>query len=408
MKTISKALIAVMAAAAMCLVPLFAVADDSDAITVTSGEKAVSFKASSITDEKFNGLVTQAYKNYIADEAFNAIFPSPSDWTIVGDATVKNVKDTRMSLGNSVSESKLENVSASSITFDVVMTAKCNDILGTSLFELKDGTQDLYKELGLNTVEYNAQVTIEGTVTLEEYEYTEYTIAKNSTNDYVTKELFGKHSSSASFDGKVKVNALDKTYELKSKSETGGETTITPDYYNASKIEEVSKTSKVILNYKNDATTVEDEFSYKINGKSDSYSIKYDANALMGSDYMAGTVETLEAMFGGQIMLYFDTAISPVALSYYDEFGVPMTNCLFSYGTVSIADPTNDKVKNYLADIGTVSDEFSDAESVANGAYTPVSAPGNGGSGNNIVFYIIIGVLAVAVVALAVLMIKKK
>ena len=72
MKTISKALIAVIAAAAMCLVPVFAIADDSDAITVTSGEKAVSFKASSITDEKFDGLVTQGYKNYIADEAFNA------------------------------------------------------------------------------------------------------------------------------------------------------------------------------------------------------------------------------------------------------------------------------------------------------------------------------------------------
>ena len=43
--------------------------------------------------------------------------------------------------------------------------------------------------------------------------------------------------------------------------------------------------------------------------------------------------------------------------------------------------------------------------SVADGAYTPVNK--DGGS-NNIIFYVIIGVLAVAVVALAVLMIKKK
>ena len=174
-------MIAVMIAAVMCAVPLFIIEDSDAAVTVTTGEKAVSFKASSITDEKFNGLVTQEYKDGLSNEVFNAIFPSAGSWALVDHATIKNVKNVKLALGNSVSEDGFTKVVASAIEFDVVMTAKCTNMLGTELYELRDGTQVLYKELGTNTIAYNGQVTIEGPVTIESYDYQEYSVVKNSS-----------------------------------------------------------------------------------------------------------------------------------------------------------------------------------------------------------------------------------
>ena len=404
-------MIAVMIAAAMCVVPLFVI-EDSEAITVTAGDKAVSFKAGSITDEKFDGLVTQDYKNQLAEKVIDSIVVKngySSNWEFVGNATVKNVKDVKLSLGNSVSDSSLKNISASAIKFDLEMTIKCKSTTGI-LFNMSDGTQTLFKELGTNKVAQNDQLTINGTVVLEDYTYLESSIVKNTAENYVVKEMTVKNSTSVSFDGKIKVVALDKTYELKTKKATGAEAISTPDYYNADKIEDVTETSKVILNVKiGSGGGVETSFNYKINDKSGGYDSIVDTRALMemigsGGAYQAGTVAEIEAETGETLL--YTVNLAPTPVSYYDPSGTWMEDCFFSYGMVSIADPTNEKVKTYLDDIGDISDSYSDAKSVADGAYTSVSTGGSGN--NNIVFYVIIGVLAVAVVALAVLMIKKK
>ena len=406
MRSISKAIIAVMIAAAMCVVPLFVI-EDSEAITVTTGEKAVSFSAGSITDEKFDGLVTQTYKNRLVSEAISAIVPDSYDWSFDGTPTVKNVKDVKLALGNSVSDGLLKNVSASKITFDVVVTLSAVSSK-SDLFTERDGTQDLYKELGISALSAGSKITIEGTVTLDSYEYTEISIVKNTAGNYVTKELTVEHSTSESFDGKVKVVSLDKTYELKTKNASGGKAKMVPDYYNADKIEDVTLTSKVLLNVKTESGgAVEQSFNYKIADKSGGYDDKMDTNAIMrGIGYYAGTVESVQSSMMLETPLLFDTNIEPMPVCYYDPLGTPMEDCFFGAGMVSIADPTNEKVKTYLDDIGDISDSYSDAKSNADGAYSPVSAGGSGN--NNIIFYVIIGVLAVAVVALAVLMIKKK
>lgn len=398
-------MIAVMIAAAMCVVPLFVI-EDSEAVTVTTGEKAVSFSAGSITDEKFDGLVTQPYKNRLVSQAISVIVPDSYEWSFDGTPTVKNVKDVKLALGNSVSDGLLKNVSASKITFDVVVTLSATS--NTDLFTERDGTQDLYKELGISALSAGSKITIEGTVTLDSYEYTEISIVKNTADNYVTKEITVENSTSVSFDGKVKVVSLDKTYELKAKNASGGKAKMVPDYYNADKIEDVTLTSKVLLNAKTESGgAVEQSFNYKIADKSGGYDDKTDTNAIMrGVGYIAGTVESVQSSMMLDAPLLFDTNIEPMPVYYYDPSGTWMKNCFFGNGMVSIADPTNEKVKTYLDDIGDISDSYSDAKSNADGAYSPVSAGGSGN--NNIVFYVIIGVLAVAVVALAVLMIKKK
>ena len=66
MRKINKALVAVSIVAAMCLVPVFAIADDSEAAaTLTTGENGASFEIDSIDDDKFNGFVTDDFKEHI-------------------------------------------------------------------------------------------------------------------------------------------------------------------------------------------------------------------------------------------------------------------------------------------------------------------------------------------------------
>ena len=399
-------MIAVMIAAAMCAVPLFII-EDSEAATITTGdkEKAVSFKAGSVEDAKFNELVSGPFKEYIASQVLTSIVPSDGDWAI-SEVVIKNVKDIKMSKGNSVSDSVIKEIDASAITCDITFKATCDNPYGTTLFEPYDGTQTLYKELGTYMVANGDVITIEGTATIEQYESIESSIVKNSDNNYVVKEINGKESQSSSFKGKVKVVSLDKTYELETKAENGTDVKVTPDYYNAEKIEDVKDTSKVVLTYSFGSDLVNYVFKYTINGKSDGYDKKLPSNAFMPFDYMAGTVSEIELMTTGEIILIYTGEIAPTPVYYYKAgTGMP-TDSFFNDSTIALASPTNESVKTFLDGIGDVSDEFSTASSVADGAYTPVNK--DGGSNNNIVFYVIIGVLAVAVVALAVLMIKKK
>ena len=169
MKTISKALIAVMVAAAMCLVPVFAIADDSEAAaTLKDGSSGVSFKGSMSNDE-FDKLISDDYKMELAYMALNSVIGSDGDGAFtITDLTITDVENLKLSKGTKIDGDKITTVYAQSITCNIKFTATYALPSGPfytagTLFSLTDGNQTLFRELGGNTLANGDVLKFDGT-----------------------------------------------------------------------------------------------------------------------------------------------------------------------------------------------------------------------------------------------------
>ena len=206
MKSISKAMIAVMIAAVMCAVPLFII-NDSEAIDVTPGDAGISFKASSISDENFDKLTggdakEEIYAGY-ASSVLAAVVEDSGGFN-VDPSTVKlsNVKDVKLAKGSKITADSYAMTNGKAVTFDIEF--KATAMTPGVLFELYDGTQTLYKELG-KTNRFVASNTIEfkGTATISSMMESDYKIAKTYSDNYIVTEGSMKMSQFSSFSGDV-------------------------------------------------------------------------------------------------------------------------------------------------------------------------------------------------------------
>lgn len=423
MKSISKAMIAVMIAAAMCVVPLF-VAEDSDAYDVTVAGKGASFKASSISNDDFNKLANDTYKENMCKLALGAVVYSEgmdNDYAI-SVVSISDVKDVKLSLGTDYKEDSSKVVDSMAITFKAKFTATCSvsaiyNMPGT-LFPMMDGTQDIYKELGTNEITDGTILTIDGTFTMEKTTISTMDYVKTNAGDFVIKESVEEVSSIQEFDGSVGFNngVINKTITMTTEYSSSTEAASTFDYYGVNDIKDTVAGTKAISNQEIRSSGTRLYGDYKVGDATGKYKVEFGKEAMealgivmaksipfpIGSTtggYEVGTAASLGGLISSNLVApdyYFCTNL--IALQDYT---------LFYAGYVQDESlKTNDGMKAFLNEIGTASDEFSDASSVANSAYETVSVGGSGS--NNIIFYVIIGVLAVAVVALAVLMIKKK
>lgn len=398
-------MIAVMIAAAMCVVPLF-VAEDSEAINVdTDKSGGISFKAGSVSDADFAKLTggtskTIQYQQY-ASQIMRAVVEDSYYFTVdASSVKISNVKDVRLAAGTNITKDTYETTNATEMTFDVEFKATAD--LSGELFSLYDGTQTLYNELG-KTNRFASSNTLEfkGTATISQMNYLKCTIAKTYNNYYVATDAREKMCQLAEFSGDLTFNngtAFKITID-EAKTLFSTDVTTEFDFYDV-KPENLTAESKV-MRTADGKQSMADVLKYKINDKSDGYDFSYCSDDIPSSlqrrTYSVSTVESL-----GEYL--FKTDLTVPDYKYYTD--LPSTYSFFN--AASVSDDTlkdNDKMKSFLEDIGDVGDTFSTADSVADGAYSSVGASGGN---NNIIFYVIIGVLAVAVVALAVLMIKKK
>ena len=402
-------MIAVMIAAVMCAVPIFVI-EDSEAIDITAGEAGISFKAGSVSDENFDKLTGGDAKEEIYAEYASSVLSAVVDDSYrfdVDGSTVKisNVKDVKLARGMKVTSDSVATTTGDAMTFDIEFKATAAG--AGDLFELYDGTQTLYKELD-KTNRFAASNTIEfkGTATISNMSESDYKIAKTYSNYYVVTEGTMKMSRFASFSGdivfkngttyNITINKAEKGMSLDSKVEF--------DFYG---VEPSNLTSESkYMQTTNGTSSANNVLKYKINGNSDGYDHSYNSkdipDGLMAGRYEVGEVGDLGGMYlyttniAVPTYLYYDGSLYPIeSTSFFNQYCVKDANL-----------KDNDKMKAFLDDIGNVGDTYSSAESAANGAYESVGASGSGNS--NIIFYVIIGVLAVAVVALAVLLIKKK
>ena len=409
MRSISKAMIAVMIAAAMCVVPLFVI-EDADAADFETIAKGASFKAGSIDDDKFNGFVSEDYKKMLCLYALSAMGVSRTEETHFlewefSDITIKNVKDVKISKANEVTSTSSTEAEASAISYEIAFKAK-NLLTSVQLFPTVDGTQALYKALGdKNILPANTVIEVNGTVSQDESIISESNFGIVDSGKYVMKSTVKKTYGSTSFDGyfilsEKKVtyeNSQKMSYELKSSAEYDD------------KFAEVTSLTKAFVITTLEQAGATQKLNYKVGDDSGSYGIDYDKNAMQTIVAMMIIPETFgyERGSAGDLGLVFDIEdVAATIVSYVLYDSTDADKALFVDAMLATAYQNNDACVKFLNDNGTTGTEYSDAKSVADSAYSTVSVGGSGG--NNIIFYVIIGVLAVAVVALAVLMIKKK
>ena len=383
MKSISKAMIAVMIAAAMCVVPLFVI-EDADAATVETGEKGLSVEAKDVSTANFNRLVSNLMKEYM--------ILAPLDFSVnASDVTFSEVT-LKKGIAEKISDDSIYYNDGSYIK--AKFTYQKDLTTSVQLFPKTAGLEDLYRYMGSNMAASGKNLKIEGTIEMGQ-----------DMND--TSDFFKTNENKLADDGSTMVNSsfykasytvtyndgsTVKKFDVESSGKQESTTETTVKYLIDDKKDTINATEVLISTTTTNKT--EESATYKFDGKTGSYEGKDVPQKVEGNFVKETAVAHLDS-----------EDLKPQDILYYSEDGPALFTSPLMVEDATLRD--NAAMKTFLESIGTVSDSYSTANSVANSGSADVSAGGSSG-GSNIIFYVIIGVLAVAVVALAVLMIKKK
>ena len=382
MRSISKAMIAVMIAAAMCAVPLFVI-EDADAATVTTGEKALSVEASDVTTADFDRLFSDLVKG--------VVILVPLDIEIdASDVTFSEVT-FKEGIAMKVDEDKTYGVSGSYIKAKIAYQKDLTTPV--QMFPLTAGLEELYDYLGTNIAATGKNLKVEGTIemgnnsneTANFFITNENKIADDTTT--TVRSSFYKANYTVTYNNGSSVKSFD--VEVSGKENTT--TTETVKYLIEDKKNAINATEVLVSSTIDNK--VEKSGTYKFDGKTASYEAKDVPQSVEGTFVKGTAVSHLSS-----------ENLAPVDILYYSEDGPALFSSPYAVEDATLRD--NTAMKTFLESIGSVSDSYSTAKSIADSGSADVSAGGSGGS--NIIFYVIIGVLAVAVVALAVILIKKK
>lgn len=397
MKTISKALIAVMVAAAMCLVPLFAIADDSDAITKTNGSAGISVEVSTSDETEIAKFFPAANHNdmaqYLWASEFNALMGYYGAFTI-SQGKLVSVEKYEVSMGREITDDSISDVDATKQIMKMTFKATCNandyPFINTSLGEL-------IKYMGEPANKTHKESEMEVTVVWETTEstITKNYIVKNDDDNYIVTKSEVKNTdySRISADVKYTYGTTEKEFSFESVRDIVSNYTTEPDFLGVEPKSAKAATPVLIKagidEYKNVTKT-----TVKCDGNT--YVNEMDAGRILVSDELSSW-----STIGARGLIY-DTNQSVPTYKFYGETTDPYA--LFDED--SVADTSlrsNNALKEYFSNNGSIGEDFGAAESVAN------SMMSSGSGGNNLLLYIAIGVGVIVVIAIvAVIILKKK
>ena len=385
MKTVSKALIAVMVAAAMCA-PLFAI-EDVDAFEIKPGESALSFEASDVPIDKFNELLRS---DYVED-----LIHTATGYVPISEApSVTKVNNLKVAIGIKVTDATVVGLTSQSTKLEIVIEGDL--VSDYALFDTYDGYQGLFKYLGnSNTIASGTHLKIEGTIEVSDAMVSTSDIFKTDAGKIGFTMSGYDISKKTVIDLKYtfKVAGEDKIVNLKGTSIRADKLTTSMDYEIDDRAKIVDETKMYVTDTYDFRVETDQQFTF--DGKTASYQKKEVVNDTVmfsyrdAKDYLGNYDEEATPMH-----YYYNT--DP---TLYGPDEVPST---------STSIQSDAGMKSFLEGIGTISDSYPNAESATESASATVYMGSSSPGGNNVIFYVIIGVLAVAIVALAVIMIKKR
>ena len=377
----------------------------TDAVSLTAGSTGVSFEADSVDSDAFNALVSDEFKTQIAYWTLDALGTkgivsySPPYYDVT-DLTVGKVYDIEMSVGGKVTDDSVRDVSAKAIECDISFTATCTH--QTTLFQLTDGTQDLYKALPYgNIIKVGSVLKVQGTVTVEESKDVYRDIIRTDGDDYLITKTIDRSSESHEFSGIVEytyayeAQEYTRTLELDTENAKGWKTVTTYDFYEDD-LKKVVADTEVISTTDYGNAAVYERYGYGMDDVKGHHSSRIGYSDLMdasGANVRHGTADSMGLLMTADIE-------APV-VSMYKSDGTPCEDCLFNDDMLQPEYRDEDKLTEYLDSIGSTGDSFSSAEDVADSVHSWVRVdPGP----SLVIFYVAILVLITFAAALLIIM----
>ena len=392
----------------------------SDAGTLTPGDDAASFSIGDIGDGDFDSIFTYEFKERAALHALEALDTSIShteagveirDYAL-SDVVVKNVTEIRGAVGRQASEEELSDVSVRTFRCDISFTATRINCDGR-LFTLRDGMQDLYKELSDgNVIKVGSVLKLEGKLRFDHSDSVVTEIAKNNDSNYVITKSTEKLSQYSVYTGFVEYTYSDgsgqvtKKIGMDTEFSYGGTIVTTLDYYDV-ETKDVNASTKAISTTDYSDSAYKFRFRYRIDDITGGYEYRLGADKMMKLIGEMFGKEPVSAGTAGALGAVITENINVPQFFFYKEGGSMETGCLFNETFIEEPYRSDDALKERLDRFGDVSVKFEDAKSNADSAYNEMNLePVLRVSG--LAAIVIIAVLATAVIILGIVIFKKR
>ncbi len=385
MRTITKALITLMAAITMCLTPL-SIIDDAEAATISTGDGGASIEAEDVNMENFNRLVSDIDRDQILYGLDLEVETT--------DIEIKEVKSLKRSIGYKVNSGDSKYVYGDSYKLKISYE-KSSLTEPYILFPLHDGLQSLYNYVGTNEAPIGSALKIEGDVETRTslnvqndfYLTDDKNIVETDTEMERTTYVWYK----LTFTYTDTVNNVTKTFTVEKKDMTVDIITTAADLLDNNRSKLASDDIVIVTLYREH--NLEYGADYSFDGKSASYYEKHLSG--VNGTFQKDTAEMLG-------VLSTDDVAAQKNIPYYSD---DAEISLYSSDDVRDASlKSNGAMKDFLKTIGKVGDSYETAESIQ-GSSAAVIGTVEGTS--DVIFFVIIGVLAAATVAMGVLLLKK-
>ena len=402
-KTVTAALIA---AAFMVVSASALIADGSDAYTATNGESGIGYSISLSGEDIAKLIPADDIEDMAIDHVLETITPNTYYFDLNGTASVSNYEAAEYwgmkvyDTGDSSKGVVVTDVSSQTTSYDISFTATCTDT-GNELFRDNLLFIDVIRAIGPeNETQSGAKFIITAHVERTDVTISESSYAPNSSAVFV---LFAGNEKGYTMyevaaDVKYVYSASDgeRTLEfsLDVKEENGGEMTTAYDF-NGVAISDVTMGTHCIRDRHYVDGGVTERAEVKIGGSTQKMDLGYDA-----------TFMDMMAFASSDHLSYAETADGNLVVPEYSFYGTDWTTCLFESSDVASSDlKSNDAMRQFLSDHGSVVTTFSEAESAADDAYSTVDVSSKKDS--NIVYYAAIGGLAALAAVLAIVYLRK-
>lgn len=371
-------------AATMCI-PISVLSDGSDAFDITESENGVSWESDTLDEEQINKLYTPGQIEDLAYQALGTVVDSTSNYAI-SEVKATEAKVSK-SLGSKVTGSSMTDLRDESVTAKLTFKATVKSGYGNNnIFDNIYLLTDL-----IRYVKFDNRTTVGAVM--------EFDVEVKMVNTYKDVNEFEQNK-----DGNYVV--VKQSYDNKEFINVKGDVKYTYNDGTADVVREFSVDFGQDFGYKGSYTEYEfdgdvadakagDRILCKDQDLGDVFYIiklKYDADGSGGGEVdLSDAMELETGSAFSTAVIYNEAALAPETYEFYPSGGTAIP--LF----YSVADPllaSNDALKTYLSEHGTVGESFSDAEDLADSEYGSAKK-------SHTLLYVGIGVAVVAVVAIA-------
>ena len=410
MNQITKIAVVLLAVASMVAVPYAVASDSSDAYDVTVGETGATFSLENMKTDDIDRLYSESNKNTFASSLLGKFLYYASMVYTISDVTVTEM-DLSKSMSQSVTEDTIQSYNTSMMSYKLTFTATFNSssffasfadrTFETSLIYSKDliSTFGNDKPTADTKFEFTAVVT---DVSLAENKYSYVTTDAKS---FAVTESESNTGTTYAFDADVKYTRMVGTqlktdsFKLKSTSDTDNSYTTVFDYGTVGASKAVADTSVFKKSLPEDQCS-NTTYSFTCGDVSTSDELKYDLSGVFYANRGGGK---WTAATSDEFLIAENIQAKPI-LFYGDDVS---TSLFTSFAVVDTTLKTNDAMKAFLSTAGTTSEDYKDSVSASTDLFDEyeVTMKESDSGDSNVMFYVIIGVLAVVIVILVLLMI---